>query len=154
MLSVTIRWLQDFDYNQVSFSFHGSNGARSDCGSMPGPSLLLPATCFTEPTRVIHARRGGATMARIAALLARRNGCGRVCMRSLRIRCSESTQTYSVKIVMIMHDSALDADIMNMIIICSRAAWCTSAPPRIAPVIMPGMEMRPITLRFMEKGDR
>jgi hypothetical protein len=53
-----------------------------------------------------------------------------------------------------MHESALDADIMNMIIICSRAAWCTSAPPRIAPVIIPGMEMRPITLRFMEKGDR
>ena len=60
---------------------------------------------------------------------------------------------YSVKSVTTMHDSALDADIMNMIIICRRAAWCTSAPPRIAPVIMPGMAMRPITLKFKGKGD-
>jgi hypothetical protein len=45
-----------------------------------------------------------------------------------------------------MHDSTVDADIMNVIIICSRAAWLTSAPPRIAPVIIPGMEMMPITL--------
>ncbi len=53
-----------------------------------------------------------------------------------------------------MHDSALDADIMNVITICSRAAWSTSAPPRIAPVIIPGMEMMPITLRFKEKSDK
>jgi hypothetical protein len=50
-----------------------------------------------------------------------------------------------------MHDSTLDADIMNMIIICSRAACATSAPPRIAPVIVPGMAMMPITL---QKGDK
>jgi hypothetical protein len=45
-----------------------------------------------------------------------------------------------------MHASTLDADIINMIIICSRAAWPTSAPPSIAPVIIPGMEIMPITL--------
>jgi hypothetical protein len=60
----------------------------------------------------------------------------------------------SVKSVTVMHDSALDADIMNMITICSRAACPTSAPPRIAPVIMPGMEMTPTTLQFMGIGDR
>ena len=45
-----------------------------------------------------------------------------------------------------MHASVLDADIMNIMIICSRAACCTSAPPRIAPVIMPGIAIIPITL--------
>jgi hypothetical protein len=43
---------------------------------------------------------------------------------------------------------------MNMITICSRAACSTSAPPRIAPVIMPGMYMMPTTLQLMGKGDR
>lgn len=134
-------------------SFHGSNGARSDCGSNVGPPLLLLANCFTEPVRATHPRCAEPTTAWTAPLQARRNGCGRVKMRSLRIRCSESTHMYSVKSVTTMHDSALDADIMNMIIICRRAAWCTSAPPRIAPVIMPGMAMRPITLKFKGKGD-
>jgi hypothetical protein len=57
---------------------------------------------------------------------------------------------YSVKSATMMHDSALDADNMNMIIICNRAACATSAPPRIAPVIVPGIEMIPITL---QKGE-
>ena len=38
------------------------------------------------------------------------------------------------------------AVIMNMIIICNLAAWCTDEPPRIAPVIMPGMAIMPRTL--------
>jgi hypothetical protein len=130
--------------------FHASNGARSDCGSMRCPLLVLLNTCFTEPIRVLHTRRGVPTMAPTALLPARRNECGRVYMRSPRIRCPESTHTYSVNSVTVMHASVLDADIMKMIIICRRAAWCTSAPPRIAPVIIPGMEMRPITLRFMK----
>ena len=46
-----------------------------------------------------------------------------------------------------MHASALDATSMNMMIICSRAACCTSAPPRIAPDIIPGIAMMPVTLR-------
>ena len=72
-------------------------------------------------------------------------------MRSPRIRCSESTHTYSVKSDTIMLANTLDADIINMIIICRRAAGSTSAPPRIAPVIVPGMEMMPITL---QKGNK
>ena len=64
------------------------------------------------------------------------------------MRWSESTHSYNVKSVAVMHASALDADIMNMMIICSRAACCTSAPPRIAPVIMPGIAIIPITLHL------
>ena len=45
-----------------------------------------------------------------------------------------------------MHASAQDATIMNMMTICSRAACSTSAPPRIAPDIIPGIAMIPVTL--------
>lgn len=38
------------------------------------------------------------------------------------------------------------AEIMNMIIICSLAAWWIEDPPRMVPVIIPGMEMIPMTL--------
>lgn len=38
------------------------------------------------------------------------------------------------------------AVIMNIMIICSLAAWWTDEPPRMAPVIMPGMAMMPNTL--------
>jgi hypothetical protein len=120
------------------------------------PLLLLPTNnpCFLVLVTATHARRTELTTDQTAALLARRNGCGRVYMRSPRIRCSESTHTYSVKSVTIMHANTLDADIMNMIIICRRAAGSTSAPPKIAPVIVPGMEIMPITLQFMEKGSK
>ena len=69
-------------------------------------------------------------------------------MRSLRMRCSESTHSYNVKNVAAMHESTVDADIINMMTICSLAACSTSTPPRIAPVIVPGIEMIPITLSF------
>jgi len=42
--------------------------------------------------------------------------------------------------------SVVLAVIMNIMIICRRAACWTEDPPRIAPVIMPGMEMIPRTL--------
>ena len=42
--------------------------------------------------------------------------------------------------------STMLAVIMNMMIICSLAAWWTEDPPRIAPVIIPGIEMIPMTL--------
>lgn len=42
--------------------------------------------------------------------------------------------------------SALEAEIMNMMIICSFTACEIDDPPRMAPVIMPGMAMIPMTL--------
>jgi len=45
-----------------------------------------------------------------------------------------------------IHESAFDAEIMNTMIICSRAACSMSAPSRIARTIMPGTVMIPITL--------
>ena len=45
--------------------------------------------------------------------------------------------------------STVAAVIMNMMIICSLAAWWTEDPPRIAPVIIPGIAMIPMTLRWM-----
>ena len=48
--------------------------------------------------------------------------------------------------VVTIDESAVQDEIMNMITICRRAACSTEDPPRIAPVIMPGMEMRPMTL--------
>ncbi|KAF5374501.1 hypothetical protein D9615_009119 [Tricholomella constricta] len=42
--------------------------------------------------------------------------------------------------------SAVEEDIMNIMIICSRAACCTDEPPRMAPVIIPGIAIIPRTL--------
>ena len=92
------------------------------------------------------------TMAWKASLPASRSTWGDS-IRSLRMRCSESTHTLSAKNVTMIHDNALDAAIMNMIIICNRAACCTSAPPRIAPVIIPGIEMMPKTLQRDQRMD-
>lgn len=40
---------------------------------------------------------------------------------------------------------ALDDEIVKMMIDCRRAACSTDAPPRMDPVIIPGMEIRPMT---------
>lgn len=42
--------------------------------------------------------------------------------------------------------SVVAEEIMNVIIICNIAACWTEEPPRIAPVIIPGIAMMPITL--------
>ena len=44
------------------------------------------------------------------------------------------------------------AVIINMMIICSLAACCTEEPPKIAPVIMPGMAIIPMTLDEHEES--
>ena len=67
-------------------------------------------------------------------------------MRSLLIRCSRSTTITMVIKVMNTEASTMLAVIMNMMIICSLAAWWTEDPPRMAPVIIPGMAMIPMTL--------
>ena len=67
-------------------------------------------------------------------------------MQSPRIRYSESTHNLKTKSVAMMHESAFEAAIMNVMTICSRAACWTSEPSRIARVIMPGIAMIPITL--------
>ena len=48
--------------------------------------------------------------------------------------------------VMNTEASVAVAEIMNMMIICSLAACWTEDPPRMAPVIIPGIAMIPITL--------
>ena len=48
--------------------------------------------------------------------------------------------------------SAVDAEIINMMIICSFAACSTEEPPRMAPVIIPGIEMMPMTLHIHTTG--
>ena len=67
-------------------------------------------------------------------------------MRSLLIRCSWSTTTIMAVKVMNTEASTMLAVIMNIMIICSLAAWWTEDPPRIAPVIIPGIVMIPMTL--------
>ena len=42
--------------------------------------------------------------------------------------------------------STVEDVIMNMMIICNLAACWTEAPPRIVPVIVPGIAMIPMTL--------
>jgi hypothetical protein len=66
--------------------------------------------------------------------------------------------TYSVRGATVLHASTFDANIMIMIIICSRAAWYTvyvgaARGPEIAPVVIliTGMEMRPITLQYAKR---
>ena len=51
-----------------------------------------------------------------------------------------------------MDASAVEEEIMNMMTICRRAACSTEEPPRMAPVIMPGIAMMPITLRGGWRG--
>lgn len=46
----------------------------------------------------------------------------------------------------------VEAEIMNMMIICSFAACDTEEPPRMAPVIMPGMDIMPMTLIWLIVG--
>ena len=48
--------------------------------------------------------------------------------------------------VVTIEESAVLEDIMNIITIWRRAACSTEDPPRIAPVIIPGMAIIPITL--------
>jgi len=56
--------------------------------------------------------------------------------------------------VMNTEASTVLAVIMNMMIICSLAAWWTDDPPRIAPVIIPGIAMIPRTLCQVERAIR
>ena len=67
-------------------------------------------------------------------------------MRSLLTRCSWSTTIITAAKVINTEASTVEAAIMNMMIICSLAAWWTEDPPRMAPVIIPGIEMIPMTL--------
>ena len=53
-----------------------------------------------------------------------------------------------------MDARAVLAEIMNMMTICKRAACSTDAPPRIAPVIMPGIETMPRTLFAVSRSGR
>ena len=94
-----------------------------------------PARCFTPPT-----------ICAISHFLARQIVCSWTSTRSGRRRCSLSTTTESVMTVVTMAASAVDAEIINMMIICSLAACSTEEPPRMAPVIIPGIEMMPMTL--------
>ena len=72
----------------------------------------------------------------------------RTCIiRSRRMRRSESTHTIRAKCMATIHEcheSAFDSEIMNIMIICSRAACSTSVPSRIACIIMPGIVMMPV----------
>ena len=58
----------------------------------------------------------------------------------------------SARMVVTIEESAVEEEIMNMMTICRRAACSTEDPPRMAPVIMPGIAMIPITLRVGVRG--
>lgn len=78
--------------------------------------------------------------------LSRQITWGRLSTLSSRIRCSLSTTTRNATRVVNIDARAVDAQIMNMMIIWSFAARSTDAPPRIAPVIIPGIDIMPRTL--------
>ena len=94
-----------------------------------------PAKLLTPPTICANTQ-----------FLARQMACSLTSTRSGRTRCSLSTTTESVTTVVTIAASAVDAEIINMIIICNFDACSTEEPPRIAPVIIPGIEMIPMTL--------
>lgn len=81
------------------------------------------------------------------ALLMRHTACGLLSILSALTRESPSMRMLRVMTVVRIHPSALEAEIINMMIICSFAARSTDAPPRRAPVIIPGMDMIPSTLQ-------
>jgi hypothetical protein len=84
----------------------------------------------------------------IATLLAwRQSAWGSASMVSARMRYSESMHTFSTKCVTTIQESAFDAAIMNIVIICCRASRSTSEPFSIAHIMFPGIVMMPITLR-------
>ena len=67
-------------------------------------------------------------------------------IRSALILWSPSTVTAITAIVVKIDAKVVAEEIMNIMIICSLAACWTEDPPRIAPVIIPGMAMIPRTL--------
>lgn len=81
------------------------------------------------------------------ALLTRQTVCGLLSILSALTRESPSMRMLRVMTVVRIHPSALEAEIINMMIICSFAARSTDAPPRRAPVIIPGIDMIPSTLQ-------
>lgn len=96
--------------------------------------------------------------ARIALFLIRQITCNRGSILSVRMRWSESTINTSVAKVTVTVAKTVEAEFINMTIICNRAACSTGAPARIAPVIIPGIEIMPIMLQteplseFLEVG--
>lgn len=70
---------------------------------------------------------------------------------SVRIICWPSTVMVMTENVVKIDARVVDAEIMKTIIICSRAACWTEEPPRIAPVIMPGIAMIPRTLIYQRR---
>lgn len=86
----------------------------------------------------------------ISQFLARHNSCCLSSTLSIRTLCSPSTTTPITKVVVTIDARAVEAEIMNMMIICILAACWTEEPPRIAPVIIPGIAIIPRTLRQTE----
>lgn len=78
--------------------------------------------------------------------LAFQNSCFPSYIRSFLILFSPSTVTTIVDIVVRIEARVVDEEIMNIIIICKIAACWTEEPPRMAPVIIPGIETIPMTL--------
>lgn len=118
---------------------HPSNRCRSLSVSSPA-NLILPVALFAHPlTQPQKLFRSSPNVTLFAIVLF----CAYI--RSLRIRCSASTATRTAENVVNMLARVVLAVIMNMMIIWSLAACCTDEPPRMAPVIIPGMEMMPRT---------
>lgn len=65
---------------------------------------------------------------------------------SVLILCCRSTVMATQENVVNIDARVVDDEIMKTIIIWSRAACCTEDPPRIAPVIIPGIAIIPRTL--------
>ena len=135
---------------EAKYNINYGKSARlsSLLGSSP-PLLYILSTQRVIVETVIHST---ATIFPITQFLPLYIGCSLASTRSERILWSPSITIASVKHVVIIDAKAVDEDIMNMITIWSFAAWSTDEPPRIAPVIMPGIAIIPSTLKESFSG--
>lgn len=112
--------------------------------------LVVSSSCLLSPPNFTAMLRHPLfillILASVIKSLVRHTTCRRLSIFSKRMRSSVSTTTLKVSTVETMAESAVAAEIMNMMTIWSRAACSTEEPPRMAPVIMPGMYTIPSTL--------
>lgn len=131
--------------SHVSSKSHPSKPCDS---SSPAVSLSPPPLHLHHTARdpASHPALAPRTTPLTTLLLTRHTACGLLSILSVRTRTSASTTTSRLSTVHTTAESTLLPQMRNMTTICSRAACWTDAPPRMAPVIVPGIAMMPITL--------
>ena len=127
-------------YTRLHGRFYPSN--RS-CSPAVACSLLL---LWNFDTNLSHNLPNRPNVCSNNQLRALQTACNLVSILSGLVRCSVSITTLSAMMVITIPATPMLEVRRNIITICRRAACSTDEPPRMAPDIVPGMAMMPITL--------